>query len=91
MFWLKIRYIHPVKHLSDISKYFWRMYFGPSEIQLPHKQQKMDHENHIDTYNPTPTLNAQLLPSINGSLMSLIAKSSQGEIVVWLDSCVKNF
>ena len=61
---------------------------GPSASQLLHKQQKMDRANCDDTTPPTPALNAQLLMRLNGSLISLIAHDSQGDIVVWFDFCV---
>ena len=64
---------------------------GPSASQLRHKQQKNDRENRGDTAPPTPALNAQLLPSLNGGLMSLISHNSQGKMVVWYDFCRKYF
>ena len=49
---------------------------------------KMYCVNHEDIDIPNPELNAQLLPSRDGILMSLIAHNSQGKMVVWFGFCM---
>ena len=70
---------------------FGKLLLGSSEIQLGHKQQKMDCANRDDTAPPTPALNAQLLPSLNEILILLIDHNSQGKMVVWFKFPVKIF
>ena len=70
---------------------FGKCRLGPPEIQLHHKQQKMDRANCDNTAPPTPDLNAQLLQRQNGSLMSLMAQIYQGNMGVWFIFIVKMF
>ena len=87
-FWLQIRNLHPLKHLLDVSTYFWPIFLGPSAIQLRHIQKTMDRVKLNYTAPPAPSLIAQLLTILNESLMSLIDHNSRVNMVVWFDFCV---
>ena len=62
---------------------------SPSTSQVCHKLREMHLLNHGNTDTTNTAFNAQLLPSQNISLVSLIVYNSQDNMVVWFYFCVK--
>ena len=62
--------------------YLVNVFWGATASHLFHEPQEMHHENPNNTGPPTSAINAQFIPSKNGSLTSLIAHNSQGKTVL---------